>query len=342
MQPGGFPPGGYPPGSQPGGFPPGVPAGAPPGFQPGGFPPGAPPGYPPGAMPPGGMPGYGYPFAPQGVFGNDGADGFGRDTLLGNRPVESPDHYALQNNKMLRVRLNQQHTQFFAKSGSMVAYQGGVNFEGNTESWAQDFMRSLTGARPAIMKVSGQGDVWLAAQAQEINILTLHNESFIVDKDNLLAFSTNLRWDIVRIDSTQSIGGMDNYNLELTGTGTFCLATPGSPLVMRVTPNNYYFADADAVVGWSGHLSTQLQSNTISTGVWRPRGNTGESWQVQFSGDGFVVIQPSEVLPPYNALEGSHLQQVFGPGTAFRGNQLGNAGGRGLGALGGGLGDLFN
>lgn len=293
------------------------------------------PGYPP----PGGFPpGYGNPMPPPpGVYGQAGADAYGRDTLLANRPTQSADAYALQNKRMLRVKVGAGNPEFYARAGSMVAYQGGVTFDGNTDSWGGQVMRGLTGVALPLMKVGGAGDVYLANQAQDVHILTLSGDSFIVDKDNLLAFSGGLRWDIVRVDSTQTVGGLDSYNIELSGHGTFVVCTPGAPLVMRVTPQNYYFADADAVVGWSSGLQTQMQANTVSTGVWRPRGNTGESWQVQFSGDGFVIIQPSEVLPPYNALGGAGLlQQVMGPGTAFRGNVLGNLQGPGgLGGLGG-------
>ena len=66
-----------------------------------------------------------------------------------------------------------------------------------------------------------------------------------------------------------------------------------------------------------------MQAAVTSSSVWRPRGNTGESWQMQFSGEGIVVVQPCELLPPYNALAGGvgTPGQLFGLGPqGFSGN----------------------
>ena len=102
------------------------------------------------------------------------------------------------------------------------------------------------------------------------------------------------------------------------------VTTTGAPLVMRVDPSKYCFADADAVIGWSSNLAVQMNAQVTSSSVWRPRGNTGESWEMQFSGEGVVVVQPSELLPPYNAM-GSNptLQQRFGLGQGgMQGNNF--------------------
>jgi hypothetical protein len=64
-----------------------------------------------------------------------------------------------------------------------------------------------------------------------------------------------------------------------------------------------------------------MQAAVTSSSVWRPRGTTGESWQMQFTGDGFVVVQPCELLPPYNALAGAGTAERFGLGQGgFSGN----------------------
>lgn len=296
--------------------------------------------------------GPGFQPLPPGVYGAPGSDGYGHDTLLSNRPVETGEAFALQNNKMLKVTLGPETGmgECFARSGSMIAYQGGVTFDGNAMSWGAHVMGQLTGATLPLMKMAGQGTVFLANQAQDVHILALDGESFTVDKDNLLAFSPGLQWGIVRVDSQQNIGGMGapppppggggglrdimaaiqaaaagggaagNYNIDLAGYGHFAVCTTGPPLVMKVTPASYCFADADAVIGWSSQLQVQMLAATTTAGVWKPRGNTGESWQMQFSGEGFVVVQPSELMPPYEAIAGLGLG---GAGTAFRGNTFG-------------------
>lgn len=306
-QPG--PPGGYPP--QPGGYPP----------QPGGYPP-QPGGYPP--QPGGYPPGYGQPPGMGNIYGAPGSDGFGRDTLFGNTPVESSDAFALQNSKMLKVTLGQQSgmKELFAKSGSMIAYQGGVTFDGNSRSWAQQQTTRMTRQVLPLMKVSGAGTVYFANQAQDLFILELKGDSFTIDKDNLLAFSPGLRWDVVRVDTGQQIGGMDAFNIELTGNGHFVACSQGAPLVMNVDPSNYYFADADAVLGWSSSLAVSMQAAVTSSSVTSMRGTTGEGWQMNFSGEGQVIVQPAEMLPPFNAVATNaqgvpqSLGDLFGAGFA--------------------------
>lgn len=247
-----------------------------------------------------------------------------QNSLLGNAEVQSNDRFTLQNGKMLKAVLGQQSgmTEFYARKGAMVAYQGAVNFDAQYQGWGAHIMRHFTGEGLNLMKVSGSGTVFLANQAQDIHVVDLTGDGFTVDGNNVLAFETSLRWDIVRIDSQVQVAGAGGYNIELTGRGKVAVTTTGAPLVMRVTPQNYYFADADAVIAWSSNLQVQMQAAVTSSSVWRPRGNTGESWQMQFSGEGVVVVQPAELLPPYNAL-GSNpsLSERFGMGQGGFGGQ---------------------
>ncbi|GAA2588621.1 AIM24 family protein [Dactylosporangium fulvum] len=252
-----------------------------------------------------------------------------QSTLLANAVVAGNERFALQNGKMLKAILGPQSgmNEFFARKGAMVAYQGGVNFDASYESWDSHITRRLTGEGLNLMRVSGNGTVFLANQAQDIHILDLTGDGLTVDGANVLAFDTSLHWDIVRIDSHVQVAGAGSYNIELTGQGKVAITTTGAPLVMRVTPNNYYFADADAVLAWTSSLQVNMQAAVTSSSVWRPRGNTGESWQMQFSGDGLVIVQPAELLPPFDALAGAGLAGRFGVGQGgFAGNNpLGGA-----------------
>ncbi|BCJ63244.1 MULTISPECIES: AIM24 family protein [Polymorphospora] len=246
-----------------------------------------------------------------------------QSSLLTNTEVGGTDKFVLQNTKMLKANLGQQSgmTEFFARKGAMIAYQGGVNFDGHHEHWGAHISRYMTGEGLNLMKVSGSGSVFLANQAQDIHILDLTGDGLTVDGENVLAFEKQLRWDVVRIESQVNIASAGSYNIELTGHGKVAVTTTGEPLVMRVTPSNYYFADADAVIAWSSSLQVSMQAAVTSSSVWRPRGNTGESWQMQFSGEGMVVVQPAELMPPYNALAGTDMAGRFGMG---QGGMAGN------------------
>jgi uncharacterized protein (AIM24 family) len=241
-----------------------------------------------------------------------------QSTLLSNRQVSGNDRFALQNGKMLKAVLGPQSgmAEFFARKGAMVAYQGAVTFDGHHQGWGAQFARRFTGEGLNLMRVAGNGAVYLANQAQDIHILDLTGDRLTVDGENVLAFENTLRWDIVRIDSHTTIAGAGSYNIELGGTGKAAVTTTGPPLVMRVTPHGYHFADADAVIAWSSDLQVTMQAAVASSSVWRPRGSTGESWQMQFIGDGIVVVQPAELLPPYDALAGTEVAGRFGLGQS--------------------------
>ncbi|MGF7237129.1 MAG: AIM24 family protein [Frankia sp.] len=268
--------------------------------------------------------------------------------LLDNPEVTSSERFVLQNAKMLKATLGSASgmREFLARKGAMVAYQGGVNFDGHWEGFGGMFRSLFSGGEGLhLMKVSGAGSVFLANQAQDIHILDIDGDGLTVDGANVLAFDESLSWDIVRIDSQVNIAGAGSYNVELNGRGKVAVTTTGAPLVMHVTPQNYYFADADAVVAWSSSLQVSVQAAVTSSSIWKPRGTTGESWQMQFSGDGHVVVQPCELMPPYNALSGAGLAGQFGMGqSGFGGNQLGGHGqGHGQGGqhgIPGGLGGL--
>jgi uncharacterized protein (AIM24 family) len=282
--------------------------------------------------------------------GAPGGAGDIRSSLLDNPEVSTAERFALQNGKMLKATLGAQGMrEFYARAGSMVAYQGGATFDGHWQGWAGHLSSYFSGGEGLnLMKVSGAGSVYLAYQAQDVHILDLVGDGLTVDGRNVLAFDIGLHWDLVRIESGVGIAGVGSYQVELSGQGKVVVSTTGSPLVMHVTPMNYYFADADAVVGWSSSLQVTMQAAVTTSSAWKPRGNTGESWQMQFAGEGYVIIQPCELLPPYNALAGGGLGGHLGMGqSGFAGNQLGGHGNQG-GApggmppgLGGALGGLF-
>src|SRR6476661_1431035 len=91
-----------------------------------------------------------------------------QSTLEQFQETESQDAFALQNSKLLKVRLDQVTIQ--AKLGSMVAYQGEVKFEhAGSGGLSRMVKKAVTGEGAQLMKVTGTGEVFLADQAQDIH-----------------------------------------------------------------------------------------------------------------------------------------------------------------------------
>ncbi|WP_407550035.1 AIM24 family protein [Streptomyces sp. Pv4-95] len=227
--------------------------------------------------------------------------------------AQTQDRYALQNEQLLRVAL-QGHEDLLARKGTMVAYQGLLEFDGNYQTQGQRRTRAGSGEGLDLMRVSGQGTVYLANLAQYVHVVDVDHDGLTIDSSYVLALDSGLHWEVVSVDSQYGISGTGKYQLNITGRGKVALMTSGQPLMLQVTPETYVNADADAVVAWSASLRVQMQAQTHSSGVWRRRGGTGEGWELSFLGQGYALVQPSELLPPQQAVIGSGVAAQFGMG----------------------------
>ena len=214
------------------------------------------------------------------------------------------DQFSLQNKKMLKVQMG--HGPVMAKTGSMVAYQGDVRFA-NTGSGGLDkfIKKAVTGEGVDMMTCSGQGELFLADSASEVQVIYLENDMISVNGNNILAFSASIDWDINRIQARGAAmtGGL--YNVTLRGTGYVAITTKGDPVALDVA-GAPTFGDAQAVVMWTAGVRMDIK---VDTGGLKSmiRGGTGEMLQMAFSGQGYVLVQPAE-----SVTDGGHQQSSGG------------------------------
>ena len=213
----------------------------------------------------------------------------------------STEAFSLQNSKLLRVALRDVTIQ--AKLGSMVAYQGDVKFEhAGQGGMGRMLKKAMTGEGQNLMKISGSGEVFLAETAQEIHVITLQNDKVTVNGANLLAFDAGIDWNIERMQGVSGMMGGGMYNTALQGTGSVAILSDGPPVRLDVG-SAATFADPQAAVTWSSGVSTSVKTDvSIKTLVGR---GSGESVQIAFSGQGWVLVQPSEGRPVPVATSGS-------------------------------------
>lgn len=233
--------------------------------------------------------------------------------LFNHAERQSQERYAVQNPQLLRVALTGQDD-VLARKGAMVAYQGLVDFDGEYQSTGQRHARARTGEGLDLMRCSGQGTVYFANLAQYIHVVDVEQEGLTVDSAYVLALDSTLHTEVIAVDSQYGVSGTGKYQLNITGRGKAALMTSGPPLMMRVTPDTYVSADADAIVAWSSGLRVQMQAQTHNAAVHRRRGDTGEGWELSFLGQGFALVQPSEVMPPQHAVVGQGIAAQYGVG----------------------------
>lgn len=228
-----------------------------------------------------------------------------------NLETTTDAEFSLQNSKLLRVKLNGSVT---ARQGSMVAYQGQADFNYQGAGGIGKMLKQkLTGEGVATMSVTGQADVFFADQARDVHLIYLEGDAISINGRNVLAFSAGMNMDVHMIQGAGMMsGGM--FNTLIQGTGWVAVTSQGTPVVLQTDAPT--FVDSNAVVAWSANLQTAVSRSFKLSGLIG-RGS-GEAVQLSFSGQGWVIVQPSEL----------DLATM-------------NQGGQQVGATGGGLGGLL-
>ncbi|MFD4877277.1 TerD family protein [Streptomyces sp. NPDC058420] len=250
----------------------------------------APPGYgqqqPPFGQVPGQAAGYGVPQgSPQGAGVSAALEKF-KETPTGQR-------WTQQNKKLIRVDLGIGGQPVLARQGSMVLYQGKVDFGYKGAGFAGRLVGNATGQEMQLMRCTGQGQVFLAENSTHLHPVELQGDAICVSAENVLAFDESLQYEVRRIEG-HGIPGGALFTMQFQGTGTIVVKTHGSPVVLPVTPTT--FADCNAVVAWSAAAQVIVSSQVRMRRNAYP-GDTGESVNLQFRAapGNFIVVQPYEV-----------------------------------------------
>jgi uncharacterized protein (AIM24 family) len=200
--------------------------------------------------------------------------------------------FELESPQFLEVNLNGRVN---TKTGSMVAYHGNIKFtrEGILDQGIGNLLKkAISGEGMRVTYADGQGKLYLADQGKKITLLRLQQESLVVNGNDVLAFETTLPHKITMMRKIAGIMSGGLFNVRFEGTGLLAITSHYEPLTLRVTPGNPIVTDPNATIAWSGNLTPDLKTD-ISLRTFLGRGS-GESLQMMFQGDGFVVIQPFE------------------------------------------------
>ncbi|WP_077193423.1 TerD family protein [Streptomyces lydicus] len=237
---------------------------------------------PPGAPYPGQA-----PTLPQG-----GGPGLG---VVLDKYKEAPtgQRWTPQNSKLIRVDLGVDGQPVLARQGSMVLYQGKVDFGYKGAGFRGRIVGNATGQEMQLMRCTGQGQVFFADNSAHVHPIELQGDAICVSAESVLAFDESLQHEVRRIEG-HGIPGGALFTMQFQGTGTLVVKTHGTPVVLPVTPTT--FADANAIVAWSA-ASQVIISSQVSLRRHAYPGHSGETVNLQFRGapGNFIVVQPYEV-----------------------------------------------
>ncbi|WP_410509273.1 AIM24 family protein [Methanosarcina hadiensis] len=185
----------------------------------------------------------------------------------------------------------------WTKMGSMVAYTGNIRFtrEGTLEHGLGKMVKiSMGGEEVNLIKTEGVGKLYLADKGKRISVLKLERDSIYVNFNDILAIEDSISWDIRMMKKFLGVTENEIYNIKLEGTGIVAITTHHEPLTFRVTRERPIFTDPNTTVAWTGNLEPEVKSElSLKTSIGR---STGESVQMIFRGEGFVVVQPYEEI----------------------------------------------
>lgn len=200
--------------------------------------------------------------------------------------------FEMESERMLEVNLD---GSIMIKTGAMVAYVGDIKYKREgllDKGFGKLLKKAVTGEGMRLTKAEGSGRMYLADSGKKIQILYLDDDSLFVNGNDLLALENSVEWDIkmMRKMTAMMAGGL--FNVKLEGTGMVAITSHYEPMTLIVTPDQPVVTDPNATIAWSGSLTPNFKTD-ISLKTFVGRGS-GESIQMEFVGDGFVVIQPYE------------------------------------------------
>lgn len=210
-------------------------------------------------------------------------------TAQEERPGEK---FQLESQRILEVHVEDL---LWTKLGAMIAYRGSLKFEreGMMDHGLGKFIkRAVTGETSPLTKVTGRGIVYLADAAKHITVIRLQNESIHVNGNDLLAFEPSLDFDVKMIRRIAGMFAGGLFCVQLTGTGTVAITSHGEPLTLRCSVADPVMTDPNSTIAWSGNIFPELKTD-VNLKTLLGRGS-GETFQMQFNGDGFVIVQPCE------------------------------------------------
>lgn len=208
--------------------------------------------------------------------------------------VPSTEAFELENQYALEVRLN--NNMVWSKAGAMVARTGNVKFtrQGILEQGLGTLLKKAISAEGLVlMKMEGNGRVYLADQGKKITLLRLQNETIFVNGNDVLALEQSIDYKITMMRKIASMLSGGLFNMKLSGSGVVAITSHFDPIAFPVNQQTGpVFTDPNATIAWSGNLAPEITTDiSFSTFIGR---TSGETVQMKFTGEGWVLVQPFE------------------------------------------------
>ena len=176
----------------------------------------------------------------------------------------------------------------------MVAYEGFVQYEPNPPAVRQIAEELVTGeGAPADEVLAATACSTSPTTARDVVVINLNGDALSVNGTNLLAFDAHLSWGVERVKGLAKFAGQGLWNIRSPGTGWVALTSPRHADRRRLRP--WRGRDLRRP-GRAGRLVPEPQGEGQAQlqGAVAHRPGQRRGLPDGFSGQGFVVVQPSE------------------------------------------------
>jgi uncharacterized protein (AIM24 family) len=204
--------------------------------------------------------------------------------------------FAIQNENLLSVEL--QNEVVLSRSGAMVAYEGEMTFSKailGGEGIFRALKRKIAKEREQLMTVEGSGTVYFAHEAKEVSLIQLDDDKVFIESSCLLAYDTSLHTNVAFSGLHGMASDQGLFTTSVKGSGAVAVISDGNLLQLEVSAESPLFIDPDAFIAYTGELRREfILDINWKTAIGEA---SGESYQIKFTGQGMVYIQPSEQRP---------------------------------------------
>ena len=138
---------------------------------------------------------------------------------------EARGKFELENPYTLEVNLD---GRVWCKSGAMIGYVGNVKFtrQGILEQGLGTLLKKMVTSEGAeLMKMEGQGRVYLAEGGKRIQVLQLQpGETIFVNGNDLLALEDGMKYEIKMMRRVAGMASGGLFNARITGPGVLAMS----------------------------------------------------------------------------------------------------------------------
>lgn len=201
--------------------------------------------------------------------------------------------FFLDNDNTLNIALDGEVS---IKTGAMIGYTGQMEFVGEglfARGLGVFLKRMVSGKGGSITKAKGKGQLLVADEGKKVILLSLQNETLIVNGKDILAFAKDVNYSIRMMQKMASVMNKGLFSVNLEGTGQVAFTSYGTPIVVQMSEVKHIFTDPNATIAWSGNLKPEIKTDIGIKNIFGMGG--GENFQMEFKGEeGFIIIQPCE------------------------------------------------